>query len=222
MTFEQVVIDALAELASVLKAAEKRKTSASALHRMLDSGNIRDIEKKLTEAEEELSKALEGIRAFKELWQKNGLDGYFGSPEYTTELTECLDESGVDYHQVGNAFYVYLALVRLEQDSKEVRIDKKTEPRLRPKTLAKILYDIQNRPSKFRQADFCAPFSRCIKHWLQQILRSRKHGWASHCFSVTYTRCCRRPQAVITQRKSSSEISTFWMHRAKPCRLEAM
>ena len=154
MTFEEVVISGLADLEPALKAAKKGAAAAASSHKMLSDGAIRAIDKKLAEAEEALSNAAEGMRSFRASWQDQSLDEYFGSAEYKEELASSLAEADVSSYPLGDVLYVYPALVRLEANLTAARIDKKMESRLRPKTLAAILRDIQKRPSKFPAGRF--------------------------------------------------------------------
>lgn len=163
MTLEQVVIDSLGELEPAIKAAKKGAGAANASGRMLFDGEIKNLSKKLAEAEEELARAVDGIRAFREQWATTDIGDYFGSEEYMGELTAALDDSGTDAHRLGDVLYVYPALVRLESGILAARIDKKLEPRVRPTTLAKILKTIQNRPSKFPAGKFLTSLFKVYK-----------------------------------------------------------
>ncbi|MEK7678748.1 MAG: hypothetical protein AAB356_01020 [Deltaproteobacteria bacterium] len=163
MTFEQVVAQSIEALEPALKAAKRGASAAVASGKMLGDGEIKNIPKKLIEAEEELARALEGVRAFREEWAGQGMDDYFGSEEYMAELLSSLEDLGVDAHRLDDVLYVYPALVRLDNISQSVRIDKKQEARVRPRTLARILRDIQNRPSKFPAGRFLTSLFRVYK-----------------------------------------------------------
>lgn len=163
MRLEQVVVDSLAELEPAIKAAKKAATAAAASGKMLVSGEIKNLSRKLAEAEDELIRATDGIQAFREKWETIDTSGYFGSEDYLAELMAALDDYGVDAHRLADVLYVYPALVRLEPNSLAVRIDKKLEPRVRPTTLAKTLKDIQNRPSKFPAGRFLTSLFKIYK-----------------------------------------------------------
>ena len=177
MRLEQVVVDSLAELEPAIRAAKKGATAAVASGKMLGGGEIKNLNKKLAEAEEELSRSADGIRAFREKWETIDVSGYFGSEEYMAELAAALDELGADAHRLGDVLYVYPALVRLEPGSLAARIDKKLEPRVRPATLAKILKDIQNRPSKFPAGRFLTSLFKVYKALGSRNLK-RGEEWA--------------------------------------------
>lgn len=171
MTFERVVTDSAEALEPVVKSARKGASAAVASAKMLGDGEIRNIARKLAEAEEELARALEAVRAFGEQWAGSGLSDYFGSEDYIAELTSSLEELGVDAHRLDDVLYVYPALVRLDPGAQAVRIDKKQEPRVRPRTLARILRDIQNRPTRFPAGRFLASLFRVHKALGTQNLR---------------------------------------------------
>jgi hypothetical protein len=177
MRFEQVAEESLLALEPAIKAAKKGAAAASASGKMLNDGNIRNLARKLAEAEEELARAVEGIRAFEEQWSAMETYDYFGSEEYMSELLSAIDEAGVDAHRVADVLYVYPALVRLDPNSQSVRIDKKLDYRVRPKTLAAILKDIQNRPSKFPSGRFLTSLFRVYKALGSHNLK-RGEEWA--------------------------------------------
>jgi len=177
MTFEEVVAEGLAGLEPAVKAAKKGAAAAASSYKMLDEGSIRSIDKKLSEAEDSLRKALEDMQAFRSRWQDSGLEEYFISPDYAAELTASLDEDGVDYHILGDVIYVYPALVRLEPNSTAVRIDKKMESRLRPKKLAAVLRDLQKRPTKFPAGRFLVSLFRVYKALASANLK-KSEPWA--------------------------------------------
>lgn len=163
MSFEQVVVGSLTELEPVIKAAKKGAAAANTAGKMLGDGDIRSLGKKLAEAEDELTRAAEGIRAFREQWTESEVYDYFGSEEYLNELVASLEDSGVDVHRLADVLYVYPALVRLDPGSQTVRVDKKTESRVRPRTLARLLKDVQNRPSRFPASRFLASLFKVYK-----------------------------------------------------------
>jgi hypothetical protein len=126
----------------------------AAVAKMLANGEIRSIPKRVTEAQDELSKAVAGIAEFGRTWEQCGLEQYFGWEEYVDELLRALDDARVAYHRMHDVLYVYPSLVRLDRDSKTARIDKKSEARVRPRSLAGILGKVQNRPRSFPAAAF--------------------------------------------------------------------
>lgn len=159
MKFEDAVAGGVENLKPVVGAAKRGATAASACLKMLDGGEIKTLSRKLADAEQELVKALDGIRQFSTGWEECGIGDYFGCDEYQDELRNTLEESGVDYHEHGDVLYVYPALVRLDTSGRSVKIDKKSEVRVRPRTLAGILSAVQNRPSRFPAARFLgSPF----------------------------------------------------------------
>lgn len=177
MRFEQVVAGSLAELETTVKAARKGAAAASASGRMLNDGEIKNLTKKLADAEDELTRAIEGIRIFKEQWPASEIQEYFGSKEYMEELLGALEESDVDAHRLADVLYVYPALVRLDTNAQAVRIDKKLDPRIRPSKLAAMLKNIQNKPSKFPSGRFLASLFKIYKALGSRNLK-RGEEWA--------------------------------------------
>lgn len=172
MQFEQSMIESLAILEPAVKSAKKGAAAASASAKMLADGEIKNLGKKLADAENELSSALEQIREFREEWEKLGVADYFGSEEYVSELLDALSDAGVDVHPHGDVLYAYPALVRLDVNALSSRIDKKAEPRVRPQRLAAILRDIQNRPTRFPTGRFLGSLFKIYKALGSRNLKS--------------------------------------------------
>lgn len=177
MHFEDIVVGNLAVIEPVIKAAKKGAAAANASGKMLNGGEIKNLSKKLTEAEEELSRAVDGIRAVREQWAESDIYDYFGSEDYVDELLESLEDAGVDVHRVADVLYVYPALIRLDSNSQAARVDKKLEPRIRPNILAGILKNIQNRPSKFPAGRFLSSLFKIYKALGSRNLK-RGEEWA--------------------------------------------
>jgi hypothetical protein len=177
MRFEQVIVDSLAVLEPAVKAAKKGGAAAGASLRMLSDGEIKSLGRKLAEAEEELASAIEQIHAFRQSWSESNIAEYFATEEYMGELLASLDDAGVDAHRVADVLYVYPALVRFDPSSQTSRIDKKLEPRIRPRTLAGILRNTQNRPSKFPASRFLTSLFKVYKALGSRNL-SRGDRWA--------------------------------------------
>ncbi|MBI2844778.1 MAG: hypothetical protein HYX78_15400 [Armatimonadetes bacterium] len=177
MRFEDTVTAGVGEMEPVLRAAKKGASAASACSKMIESGEIKNIARKLGEAEQELTRAVEGIREFRGKWESSEIGDYFGSDDYMAELKVLLDELGVDYHTLGDVLYVYPALVRLDPNSNVVRIDKKAEVRVRPRALAGILQAVQNRPTRFPAGRFLGSLFKVYKALATSNLK-RNEPWA--------------------------------------------
>jgi hypothetical protein len=163
MTFEEMIAESVAVFDPVQKSARKGAAAATSAGKMVDGGDIRNISKKLDEAEGELLRALEGLREFKEKWEQHGFDDYFASEEYVEELAHCLDEVNVDHHSMDDVIYIYPVLLRLDPAARSVRIDKKNEVRVRPQVLARTLRDIQNKPNRFPAGQFLRALFKVYK-----------------------------------------------------------
>ena len=183
MRFEQLVEESLAALEPSVKAAKKGSAAAAASARMLSEGEIKNLEKKLAEAEEELARAVKQIHTFRQSWLESNIAEYFATENYVAELLSLLQDAGVDVHPLADVLYVYPALVRFDPGSQVSRIDKKIEPRVRPRTLAGILKNMQNRPSKFPSSRFLASLFKVYKALGSRNLK-RGEQWAGVSMSL--------------------------------------
>ncbi len=177
MRFEETIASSVEALKPVVGAARKGATAASACLKMLDGGEIKTLSRKLADAEQELVKALEGLQQFSSSWEDCGIADYFACEEYQDELKAALAESGVDYHEHGDVLYVYPAILRLDTAGRAVKIDKKTEIHLRPRTLAAILSAVQNRPNRFPAARFLASLFKVYKALASSNIK-KSEPWA--------------------------------------------
>jgi len=176
MTFEETIVDCVNRLDLALRPAKRGAAAAAALSKMVAGGEIKNIPRKLAEAQEELSSAADAVQAFRDWWGKCNLGDYFASNDYVAELTGALDDAGVIYHREDNVFYVYPALVRLDANAGAAKVDKKYEAGVRPRTLAGRLRDIQNRPARF-PATFLGRLFKAYKQLASRNLR-RSEAWA--------------------------------------------
>lgn len=177
MTFEEGLEQHLEALDTVLKSAKKGAAAAARAHKMLDDGDIGGLTMRLEEAEQELSRAAQGLREFKKQWDNSRIHDYFGSPEYLDELEGCLKEAGVAVYRLDDVLYVYPAIVRIDVKNKTVRIDKKSHATTRPSKLSQMLSDLQNRPSRFRTDRFLSSLFKIYKALASSNLR-RSEPWA--------------------------------------------
>lgn len=163
MSFESIIEEHFPRLEQAKKVVQKSSSDTNASLKMLGEGNIKGLPRKLSDAVENLERALELLKSFSQDWPQAGMEGLFASEEYLQELTDRLNEQEVDAHRLNDVLYVYPALVRRESSALGMRIDKKLEAGVRPGVLAASLRRLQNAPSRFPVARFLTSLFRIYK-----------------------------------------------------------
>lgn len=207
MTFEEMIAESASLFDPVQKSARKGAAAATAAGKMVDGGDIRGISRKLDEAEDELSRAVEGVQEFRINWEQHGFDERFASEEYIEELFRYLDDAKVDYHRMDDVIYIYPALLRIDPAGKSVRIDKKSEVRVRPQVLAHMLRDIQNKPNRFPAGQFLRALFKVYKSLASRNLK-KSEPWAGKSILLRdiYEMLSAMPGANYTEQEFARDI----------------
>ncbi len=207
MNFEEMIVGSGSAFAPVQKAARKGAAAVMTVGKMVEGGDIRSISSKLDEAERELFSALEGMRRFKEIWEQHGFEEYFASEEYVEELSRHLDEANVDYHRMDDVIYVYPVLLRFDPANRSVRLDKKSEVRVRPQYLARVLRDIQNKPNRFPAGQFLRALFKVYKSLASRNLK-KSEQWAGKSILLRdiYEMLSAMPGANYTEQEFARDI----------------
>ncbi len=151
--FESALSGTADGAAAALKSAgvltrELRKAKAAA-----EGGEVRELRRALGAAAElanELSFTVQDVRASFDLDES----AYLGSGEYAKELLALAADRGLAMFEEDDRLLCYPSIVRVVPADALVEIDRKRERRLRPSALIGLLSAGQQRPPKFRSAQF--------------------------------------------------------------------
>lgn len=147
-------LDEYQKTVSAWLSQSKRETQAiQKLAKAAETGNLRDLEK--------LRQSAQAIGAASAKQAASCLPLEFDaaaylSPQggYLRELTQAAEQEGVTLYERDGVLFCYPVLVRLELDTLAVRIDKKLEPNIAPKSLVARLKKEQGNEPKTKPEQF--------------------------------------------------------------------
>jgi hypothetical protein len=182
--FESALSGTADGAAGALKSAsaltrELRKAKAAAA-----SGQVRELRRALDAAAElagELSFTLQDVQASFDFDES----AYLGSGEYAKELLALAADRGLAMFEEDDRLLCYPSIVRVVPGDALVEIDRRRERRLRPSTLIGLLSAAQQRPPRFRAAQFLESLATGYEPWSPGWTRNRTPS----CALSTSGRC---------------------------------
>jgi hypothetical protein len=166
--FESALSGTADGAAGALKSAsaltrELRKAKAAAA-----SGQVRELRRALDAAAElagELSFTLQDVQASFDFDES----AYLGSGEYAKELLALAADRGLAMFEEDDRLLCYPSIVRVVPGDALVEIDRRRERRLRPSTLIGLLSAAQQRPPRFRAAQFLESLATGYEHVVARL-----------------------------------------------------
>lgn len=131
---------------TVVGALKKYRTAAHV-------GNLRDLRTTIATAEQALDALQQQVEVVKEGWDFDE-QAYFANGAFAQELLATAQRMHVQLFEQDELLYSYPSLIRVLPNDRAVTIDKQRERRLRPSVLVAHLKDLQQRPARFKAADF--------------------------------------------------------------------
>ena len=132
----------------------KRETQAiQKLLKAVEAGNLRDLEKLRQAAQAAGAASAQQAAACLPL-EFNAAEYLSPSGGYLAELKRSAEQEGVNVYERDGVIFCYPVLVRLEPETRAVRIDKKLEFNLHPKVLTARLKKEQSNEPKTRPEQF--------------------------------------------------------------------
>lgn len=146
----------LAESGKALKVATQALKKAQDAAR---TGNLRDLERLLTGADDSARAYVNDLRAAQGSWSF-AAESHLSSGDYLAELLEIAADDGVKGVRVlDGRLYSYPHIIRVESRDLGVRVGKKMQRGLRPSRVARMLKEAQSKP----QRDNLAPLLFAIE-----------------------------------------------------------
>jgi hypothetical protein len=117
------------------------------------SGNLKDLQKIIDNANNAISALKEQFKTAIESWDFN--EEYLGSPAFTKEIINEAEKKGVRIFQMDDKLFSYPCLIQiLPHKERAIKIDKMREKNIRPSFLADHLKKIQSKDPKFNPKAF--------------------------------------------------------------------
>jgi len=142
-----------ADAEAVLKAAAATTKALKRFHTASHVGNLRDLRTTINAAEQTIEALYRQFDAAKAGWDFDE-QAYFADGSFLREVLETAKRMNVRVYEQDELLYSYPSLIRVLPNDRAVLIDKTRERRLRPSVLVTHLQDLQQRPPRFRNADF--------------------------------------------------------------------
>ena len=154
MQFETALAALEEKVAEAQKASEAVVKSLKKIRQAAAAGQIVELEKWFAAIGAQASEAERVARALPAAWSFDAR-AYLAAG-YADELSEAAKQEGVRLIERDGRLYAFPLLLKIEARDALVRIGKKTERRLRPKHLAKLLAASQKKPQRLREGGFLA------------------------------------------------------------------
>ncbi len=167
---------ALSVLEIQLAVASKAARSALAeLKKALSSarvGQLRDLSKNLAEGRNAAKRFAEEMASADSSW-KFEVEPYFAEGGYLKELLQEAERAGLRLFERDGRLYCFPMLLTISGKEMAVMVDRKSERRLRPRELVRVLLARQRRPQRFNEQKlletlfegYCRVDRRILRDW---------------------------------------------------------
>lgn len=161
-SLEQALARTEADADAAFKAANTVATALKKHRTAARVGNLRDLYATIATAEQALAALQQQVEVAKEGWDFDE-QTYFANGAYVQELLATARRLNVQLFEQDDVLYSYPSLIRILPNDRAVTIDKQRERRLRPSVLVAHLKDLQQRPARFKAADFLESLYQAYK-----------------------------------------------------------
>lgn len=141
------------ETDNLLKISETMSKTLKVLRSLAREGNLRDLARSLESLKRAFTGFTEQIENSQNSWHFDH-EKYFSTRQFHEELRATADTLGVLIHERDGKLYCYPSVISVSQKEPLIRIDRKTEKRLRPSYLVKHLKELKKRPQQARPDEF--------------------------------------------------------------------
>ena len=148
-SLEKALAKTESDVEATLKAAVSVVNSLKKFRINIQTGNLRDLQKTITSAEQAIATLKQQFINTKEGWNFDS-ENYVASRTFTDEILEMSKSLGVKMFEQDERLYCYPFLICILPNELAVQIDKQKERRLRPSTLVSHLKTLQNKPVRFK------------------------------------------------------------------------
>ena len=143
-----------AKIADAQKVSDALSRSLKKLRQATETGHVADLEKGLQTIAERGQEAEAAARSLAGAWDFDARSHLQSA--YVEELRREAAGQGLSLFEKDGRLYAFPLILRLEPREAAIRVGKKLERRIRPKTLVKLLAAVQKRPLRFREDRFLA------------------------------------------------------------------
>jgi hypothetical protein len=151
--FEENLIALDARLEEIQKRGKAVVSAVGRARAAAKLGRASDIARGLDDISKRLGEAGEAAKGLTDCWQFD-TSAYLADGRFLDDLKAAAAETGLKLFEHDGRIYCFPLLVRVDPRANAVKIGRKIERRIRPSALAGLLATAQNRPQRFREAQF--------------------------------------------------------------------
>ena len=124
----------------------------------IDKGDIRDLAKQMAALEEAAQKQLDAVRQLKASMEGFDTAKYFEDGDFTRQMLECAEKSGVDVAGDNPVFEMFPYKVRIDAANQDVFLNRKRLSSIRPQAVINMVSEEQQKLNKagFNAESFAA------------------------------------------------------------------
>jgi hypothetical protein len=150
---EQALVQLEAQTEAALKSAQTVQTALRKTKAAAKTGNLRDIDRALATVLATGTEFAKRLEASRESWQFEA-ESYFSDGRFAAELIAAAAAGGLRLFENNGRIYCYPMLLTVAAKDLALLINRKSERRVRPSALVKLLSARQKQPQKFAVAQF--------------------------------------------------------------------
>jgi hypothetical protein len=151
--FEESLVALDARLEEIQKRGKAVVSAVGRARAAAKLGRASDIAKGLDDISKRLGEAGEAANRLTDFWQFD-TSAYLTDGRFLDDLKAAAAETGLKLFEHDGRIYCFPLLLRVDVRANAVKIGRKIERRIRPSALARLLATAQNRPQRFREAQF--------------------------------------------------------------------
>ena len=148
MNYEELYQELQPIIKQVKDSAGAGQKGYKAVVKDADKGDIRDLVKQLNALEDAAAKQLESVRQMKAALESFHTAEYFECGDFTRQMLECAEKSGVDVAGENPVFEMFPYKVRIDAANQDVYLNRKKLTSIRPQAVIDMVAAEQQRLDK--------------------------------------------------------------------------
>ncbi len=153
LSLETALAGAEREAETVLKAAAKVTSALKTLQKAAKEGDLRKLRAAPDAIRRQMAVLDQEVARVEESWSFDE-ESYLRDGRFSQELLRMAGARGLNLSEQDDRLYSYPVLLSIVASDRSVKIDRKTERRIRPSYLINVLRERQGMPARFKAADF--------------------------------------------------------------------
>ncbi|HVA89788.1 MAG TPA: hypothetical protein VNL71_08080 [Chloroflexota bacterium] len=175
LSLETALAGAEREAETVLKAAAKVTSALKTLQKAAKEGDLRKLRAAPDTIRQQMAVLDQEVARVEESWNFDE-ESYLRDGRFTQELLRMAGARGLNLSEQDDRLYSYPVLLSIAAADRSVKIDRKTERRIRPSYLIHVLRERQRLPARFKAADFLESLLIAYEALVDRASKQRHFG----------------------------------------------